>query len=84
MAGHKGKWSLPYWVFQTHLLINGWLHKLLPTIFANPNFVPMMTIQTSSYSSILRRIRTPFYALALTCIVAVGMALVKVGMGVWA
>ncbi|KAK9794596.1 hypothetical protein WJX73_002898 [Symbiochloris irregularis] len=29
MAGHKGKWSLPYWVFQTHLYINGWLHKIV-------------------------------------------------------
>ena len=68
MAGLNGKWSLPYWVFQTHLAINGWLHRRLPKLFGDPNFVPMMTIQTSPYSHILTRIRAPFYTLASACV----------------
>lgn len=80
MAGYKGKWRLPYCVFQTHLLVNGWLHKLAPKLFQDPNFVPMMTIQTSSYSNILKRIRTPFYSLASAFAVILGMAVIKIGM----
>ena len=63
-AGFRGKWNLSYWVFQTHMLVNGWLHSVFPTRFTDPGLVPMMTIQRAPYSAIYARIWRPFKALA--------------------
>ncbi|KAK9836175.1 hypothetical protein WJX81_006914 [Elliptochloris bilobata] len=40
-AGFRGKWNLSYWVFQTHMLVNGWLHRLLPGRFGDPGLGPL-------------------------------------------
>ncbi len=69
--GFRGKLNLSYWIFQTHLLIHGWLHRAFPSSFADPNLVPMMTIQRSSYSAIYGRIKRPFFVLLVSALVAV-------------
>jgi len=63
-AGFRGKWNLSYWVFQTHMAVNGWLHRRLPGRVGDPGLVPMMTIQRAPYAAILARIRRPFQAAA--------------------
>lgn len=70
-AGFRGKWNLSYWVFQTHLAVNGWLHRRFPQRFGDPNLVPMMTIQRSPYSAIYGRIKRPFFVLLISALVAV-------------
>ncbi|BDA47389.1 Kynurenine 3-monooxygenase [Coccomyxa sp. Obi] len=69
-AGFRGKWNLSYWIFQTHLLVNGWLHRMWPQRFGDPNLVPMMTIQRSSYSAIYNRIKRPFFIIMISILVA--------------
>ena len=75
-AGFRGKLNLSFWIFQTHLIVNGWLHRMFPRTFADPNLVPMMTIQRSSYSAIYNRIKRPFFALLLASFTGV-LALVS-------
>ena len=70
-AGFRGKLNLSYWIFQTHLAVNGWLHKTFPTHFSDPNLVPMMTIQRSPYSAIYHRIKRPFFVLLISVLIAV-------------
>lgn len=70
-AGFRGKWNLSYWVFQTHLAINGWLHRVLPAYFSDPGLVPMMTIQRSPYSAIYARIQRPFFVMLVSTLAAV-------------
>ena len=69
-AGFRGKWNLSYWIFQTHLVVNGWLHRTWPQHFGDPNLVPMMTIQRSSYSAIYNRIKRPFFVIMISVLVA--------------
>ncbi|CAL8472165.1 g11707 [Coccomyxa elongata] len=69
-AGFRGKWNLSYWIFQTHLIVNGWLHRMWPQRFGDPNLVPMMTIQCSSYSAIYNRIKRPFFIMMISILVA--------------
>ena len=69
-AGFRGKWNLSYWVFQTHLAVNGWLHRRFPGRFGDPNLVPMMTIQRSPYSAIYARIKRPFFVVLISVLVA--------------
>ena len=69
-AGFRGKWNLSFWVFQTHLFVNGWLHRLFPQRFGDPGLVPMMTIQRSPYSAIYARIQRPFFILLISCLTA--------------
>lgn len=68
-AGFRGKLNLSFWIFQTHLFINGWLHRLFRYRFSDPNLVPMMTIQRSSYSAIYSRIKRPFFVLLVAAMV---------------
>ena len=75
-AGFRGKLNLSFWIFQTHLLVNGWLHRMFPKKFADPNLVPMMTIQRSSYSAIYNRIKRPFFVLLMASLTGV-LALVS-------
>ena len=70
-AGFRGKLNVSYWIFQTHLVVHGWLHRTFPSKFADPNLVPMMTIQRSPYSAIYRRIKRPFFVLLISALVAV-------------
>ena len=81
MNGYKGKWNLAYLVFQTHMIVNGMLHRLFPARFTDPGLVPMMTIQTAPYSKILQRIRTPFYSLALMLALGAALAVRKLVAG---
>ena len=79
-AGFRGKLNLSYWIFQTHLLVNGWLHRMFPQMFADPNLVPMMTIQRSSYSAIYNRIKRPFFVLLIasfTGVIALASAMTR-------
>lgn len=69
-AGFRGRWNLSYWLFQTHLAVNGWLHRTWPQRFGDPNLVPMMTIQRSPYSAIYNRIKRPFFVILILVLVA--------------
>jgi hypothetical protein len=69
-AGFRGKWNLSFWIFQTHLKVHGLLHRIFPHLFADPNLVPMMTIQRSSYSTIYNRIKRPFFVILISAIIA--------------
>lgn len=77
-AGFKGKWNLSYWIFQAHLLVNGWLHRMWPARFGDPNLVPMMTIQRSSYSAIYNRIKRPFFFLLVSALLAALTVITKI------
>ena len=73
-AGFRGKWNLSYWVFQTHMLVNGWLHRLLPGRFGDPGLVPMMTIQRSPYAAIYARIWRPFQVIVGLAVLVAALA----------
>ena len=68
-AGFRGKWNFSFWIFQTHLKVHGLLHRIFPQLCADPNLVPMMTIQRSSYSAIYNRIKRPFFVILISALI---------------